>query len=78
MNQLTFKCKKDGTEFKLKHGITKGQHYEFEKQSPDTYDQQLHNVLFSQGEDFAESVFEHMRHCDGEIAADSSTHLITD
>jgi len=78
MNQLTFRCKKDGTEFKLKQGITKGQHYKFQAESPNTYDQQVQETLLAQSQEFADSVFEHVRHCDGEILADNSTFLIAD
>ncbi|HET9174026.1 MAG TPA: hypothetical protein VFN56_01950 [Candidatus Saccharimonadales bacterium] len=78
MKQLTFTCKKDSTTFKLKQGITKGQHYEFQEQNPDTYDQQVQETLVQQSQEFADSIFEHVRQCDGEVAADHSSFLIAD
>ncbi len=78
MKQLTFKCKKDGMTFKLKQGITKGQHYSFQEQNNDTYDQQVQETLLVQSQEFADSIFEHIRQCDGEIAADSSSFIIAD
>ena len=78
MKQLTFKCKKDGAEFRLRQGITKGQHYSFQEKDPDTYQQQVQEVLLVQSKEFADGVFEHIRLCDGEISADNSTNLIAD
>ena len=76
MNKVLFTCEKDGIEFRLSQGITKGKHYELQEAGSDTYTQEVNAILLEQGTDFANSIFEHLRQCDGKISADNSTYVI--
>jgi len=78
MQVLTFRCDKDGDEFVLKSGFTKGEALATQEQGLDSAKLAENQKNSKELNQFVQTITEHSRTCDGSVVYDDTKYMIAD